>query len=129
MIIDRTEQVKREIRDRARRGMTVAGNVATAAAVEKAPINMGNLRDGIFAKPVEEHGSELRLTIVDSVEYARFQEMGAQAAPGKFMRWKDLKTGEYIFAKKIKATPHMRPMVDHMRTVFQSIIERAVFGK
>ena len=83
MIIDRTEQVKREIRDRARQGMTVAGNVAVATAVKDAPHNMGNLRDGIFAKPVEEHGSELRLTIVDSVEYARFQEMGVPAGMPK----------------------------------------------
>ena len=111
MIIDRTEQVKREIRDRARRGMTVAGNVAVATAAEKAPIREGYLRKGIFAKPVEENGSELRITIVDSVEYARMQEMGPAGN------------------RKFKFTPHMRPMVDHMRKVFQAIIDRAVFGK
>ena len=128
MIDDRTEQVKREMRRRAAAGMTIAGSIATDIAVDLAPNRTGALRKGIHAEVVES-GGDLRVRIVDSVEYARFQEMGAQAAPGKFMRWEDPVTKEVIFAKQIKATPHMRPMVDHMRRVFQGIIDKAVHGK
>ena len=127
MIVDRTEQVKREMRRRAMAGMTVAGSIATDIAVDLAPNRTGALRKGIHAE-VGDRGGNIVVRIIDSVFYAIFQEMGAQAAPGKLMIWTDEK-GEKHAAKKIKATPHMRPMVDHMRKVFQGIIDKAVHRK
>lgn len=112
-VVDRTREVKREIHRRAAIGMTVAGGVAVDTAVGFAPHREGFLRKGIFAEKVSDDGKELRIRIIDTVEYADAQERGP--APGSKKAW--------------KFTPHMRPMVDFMQTKFQDIIDKAVFGK
>lgn len=113
MIIDRTAMVTAEFSRRGAAGLKIASNIAVATAIEKAPIREGFLRKGIFAGPVSQSGDEMRVRIIDSVEYADAQERGP--APGSKKKW--------------KYTPHMRPMIDYMQGVFQGICERAVLGK
>ena len=120
MVVDRTNEVRREMHRRAMRGVKIAQALNVKTAKELAPFPepvehpyaTGTTKREIFGSEVVERGGEMRCRVINPMEYGADQEFGPQ---GSGKRW--------------RFTPHIRPALDHIKGQFRDIIERAVYGK
>ena len=120
MVVDRTNEVRREMHRRAMRGVKIAQalNVKTAKELAPSPESVehpyatGTTKREIFGTEITDSNGELKCRVVNPMDYAVYQEFGPQ---GSGKRW--------------RFTPHIRPALDHIKGQFRDIIERAVYGK
>ena len=120
MVVDRTNEVRAEMRRRAMSGVRIAQAQFLKTAIELAPkpepvehpYATGTMKSRIYGSEVVESDGELKCRVVNPMTYAVYQEFGPMGS-----------------GKQWRFTPHIRPARDFIKKQFRGIIERAVYGK
>jgi HK97 gp10 family phage protein len=93
----------KEIMEKAKKeALTTAAMIFQAKAKQEAPTATTNLRKNIKYE-VERNGSQAKVFVDDSIEYAKYQEEGTKAhgpKRAKMLAWQ--KGGQWIFARWVR---------------------------
>ncbi len=100
------QKIKQKLVDK----LTLAGEIVVSAAIQKCPVDTGNLRGSINSEVNE---GKLSVKIGTPVEYAPYIEFGtgeyAENGEGRKGGWFETGTKGKRFTRGMKAQPFLRP--------------------